>query len=106
MALTNRGAKEGKMPRLMTTTALSTLLWMEQGQTLIEATFYHGSHPSQRFQYLDVQSAAQEAMRRLSDGSSLGRQPWILSEGVILEPDEIQMIYNDSVDPMHAIIHY
>jgi hypothetical protein len=90
----------------LTTTALSTLLWMKQGQMPIEETFRHGSHSSQRFQYVDVQSAVREAMQRLSDGSSQGRQPWILTEGVILEPEEIQMIYNDSVDPMHAVIHY
>jgi hypothetical protein len=88
------------------TTKSATLLWMERGQTPTEAEFRSCLIASHISQHYNIQSAICEAMRRLVNGSSEGRQPWILSQGIILEPEEIQMIHSHSTDPMEAVLRY
>jgi hypothetical protein len=88
------------------TAGLATLLWMERGQTPTEVMFRDSLIASHLSRHADVQSAVQEAMQRLSGGSSQGRQPWILSRGVILDPEEIQIIHNAAADPTEACLRY
>jgi hypothetical protein len=89
-----------------TTTGLATLLWVERGQTPTEPMFRASLISSRLSRHHDVKCAVHEAMHRLSGGSSMGMQPWVLSQGMILEPDELQMIALQTADPRKAYALY
>ncbi|MCB8883658.1 hypothetical protein ACELLULO517_25640 [Acidisoma cellulosilytica] len=82
------------------------LIWVERGQTPTETAFRMGSPSSTPTYHLDIQTAVNEAMRILSSGLSLGREPWILSQGHLLGPDDIQLAHGRMPPHLSAMMHY
>jgi hypothetical protein len=85
---------------------IATLLWMERGQIPNETSFRFSLTSSHLSRHTNVRAAVNEATRKMSGGSSAGRQPWVLCEGVIFEPAEIQMIDNHLASPTDTVRRY
>ena len=83
----------------------ASLVWLRRGETPRESQFRPHGASSQSY-HADIHDAVNEAMRVLSSGLADGRQPWILSHGTLLDPDDIQLAHGRSSPHLTAMAHY
>jgi hypothetical protein len=83
------------------------LLWMEQGLTPNKDMFWTNSTMSRRLSmHSDIEAAVHEALHVTSSGSLPDHVPWILVDDLILDSEEIEMLYNHLRDPVDAVVRY
>jgi hypothetical protein len=83
--------------------APATLLWLERGRRATRDLFAMKSVGPVK--YPNTESAISEAMRVLTR-PNYDKLPWILSEGTILDPDDVRVAHGRIGDHLHCVIRY
>lgn len=74
------------------------VLWMDHGEKPTEFSFRDSIVSSTLSRHSDINDAVDEVARKIADGSSERRQPWIFCEKVVFGPKEIQTLENQMAD--------
>jgi hypothetical protein len=87
-------------------TGAAMLLWAERDLVPNKRDFWAQNAEGQLSMHPDVQTAVHEALRVTSNGSLPNHRPWIMVDGIMLDFEEIEMIYNHSRNPIDAVVRY
>lgn len=83
------------------------LLWMERGLAPNKEMSWTIDSPLRRLSmHSDVGAAVHEALRITSSGLLPDHRPWIFVDGLVLDSEEIEMLYNHLRNPVDAVARY
>jgi len=92
--------------KMLIYTGAAMLLWAERDLVPNRREFWGQTAGGQLSMHPDVKAAVHEALRAKSNGSLPNHRPWIMVDGIVLDCEEIEMIYNHSRDPLDAVVRY